>query len=116
MPKVSKKALTEPHGTSPLGHLSHCKYKTMQDLTSVDRDLESADLRVLGVRLPLPAPAQKPSPPLLTRKEDAGTTQTFGGEIHVYKRPNNSLWCSSYFAGEKVGGGHQFTGKARKSA
>ena len=24
-----------------------------------------------------------------------------GGEVHVYKRPNNSLWqCSSYFAGK----------------
>jgi hypothetical protein len=22
----------------------------------------------------------------------------FGGKIHVYKRRNNSLWCSSYFA------------------
>jgi hypothetical protein len=34
MPEVSKKALTEPHGTSPLDHLSHCKYKKMQDLIS----------------------------------------------------------------------------------
>jgi hypothetical protein len=23
-----------------------------------------------------------------------------GGKIHVYKRPNRSLWCSSYFAGK----------------
>jgi hypothetical protein len=32
MPKVSKKGLTELHGTSPLDHLSHCRYKKMQDL------------------------------------------------------------------------------------
>jgi hypothetical protein len=24
----------------------------------------------------------------------------FGGKIHVYQRPNSSLWCSSYFAGK----------------
>jgi len=35
----------------------------------------------------------------------------FRGKIPVYKRPDSSLWCSSYFAGKNRRPGQGWAGK-----
>jgi len=32
-----------------------------------------------------------------------GLRINLGGKVTFYKRPNHSLWCSSYLAGKKIG-------------